>query len=72
MQRKKQIQKQEAQRTPNIFNRSRSTPNHIVIKMQNVMIKQNFNSRKTKDDSYLQEKPHEVITGCFSEETLKP
>ena len=61
-----------AQRTPNIFNRSRSTPSHIVIKMQNVVIKKNFHSKKTNVDSYLQGKPHKVITGCISEETLKP
>ena len=68
----KQIQKQEAQRTPNTFNGSRSTPGHIIIKKQNVVIKKNLIAEKPKDDNYLQEKPYKVITGCFSEETLKP
>ena len=40
--------------------------------MQNVVIKKNLIAEKPKDDNYLQEKPHKVITGCFSEETLKP
>ena len=44
----------------------------IVIKTQNVVIKKTFHSKKTKVDSYLQGKPHKVITGCISEETLKP
>ena len=70
MQGRKQIQKQEAQRTPNTFNRSRSTPGHIVIKKQNVVKKDNFNSRKTKDDSYLQGKHHKVITGFFQKKLL--
>ena len=56
----KQIQVQEAQRTPNKMNPKRTTPRNILVKVVKV-IQWILKSARKKTTYYVQEKPHKVI-----------
>ena len=61
------IQIQEAQRTPNKINKSRSTQRHIVIKLAKHKKKKKIKNSKRKEDGNTQGKLHKAIRGFLSQ-----
>ena len=62
LEKKTEIQIQEAERSHNKINSRSSTPRHRVTKMAISSNKENFRSRKKKEDSYIQGKSHKAIS----------
>ena len=56
------IQVQEVQRVPNKLDPKRSTPRHLIIKMQKIKDKENLKSSKRKAENYLPRSSHKTIS----------
>ena len=65
------IQVQEAQKAPNKFDPKRTTPRHIIIKMQKLKKdRENLKSSKRKQRITYKGIPIR-LSACFSKETLQ-
>ena len=56
------IQIQEAQRVPNKLDSKRTTPRHIMIKMQKAKDKERILKAAREKQSYLQKSCHKIIS----------
>ena len=57
-------QVQKAQRVPNKMDAKRPTPRHVIMKMPKFKDKENLQSSKRKEVSYLQGSSHKTVS-CF-------
>ena len=55
------IKVQEASRTPNNMNPKRTTPRHIIIKMQKAKDKEGILKAAREKQSYLQRSSHKTL-----------
>ena len=60
----------EVRKVPNKMNPKRPTARHFVIKKPKVKEKENLESSKRREASYLEGISHKTIS-CFSKETLQ-
>ena len=55
-------QVQKAQRVPNKMDAKRPTPRHVIMKMPKFKDKENLQSSKRKEVSYLQGSSHKTVS----------
>ena len=68
--RKTDIQAQEAKKAPNKMNPRRSTPRHTTMKMAKIKDKERI-IKAAKENGYIQEKLHKVISCLFQQKLLQ-
>ena len=56
------MQVQDAQRVPNHMDAKRPTPRHVIMKMPKFKDKENLQSSKRKEVSYLQGSSHKTVS----------